>query len=166
MSIFVVGDLRTSILASIQVLKTARWQAPPLKGSPMTPSNTAPQALPQLAPGVTVPVLRRVWFATPAESRRQASTLLESCVRVIRPNAGNVPTWPRLRDLTLAEVEAAIGAVTPRYVVRYFDPKASRRGHGVQVATFVEYADAEAFAAGKTLYAEPARVQPIAGGSR
>lgn len=42
------------------------------------------------------------------------------------------------------------------YVVRYYDPKASKRGQGVQARIFATLADAEAFAAGKRLYSRPA----------
>jgi hypothetical protein len=116
-------------------------------------------SLPQLAEGVTVAVLRRVWAATPAEAKREAATVLESTVLVLRAD-GNQHV--RLRDLTLAEVERAIGAVTPKYVVRFYE----YGKRGTQAQTFVEYADGERFAAGKKLYGEPARVQPILGGGR
>ena len=106
--------------------------------------------LPTLQPGVSVHLLRRVWFATPADRRVQLGTLLESRVLV----AGRAKT---LRLLTLEEVEAAIGAVTPRYVVRYYDPTRT----GVQVATFVGESDAEAFAKARRLYGRPAAVLPI-----
>jgi hypothetical protein len=62
-----------------------------------------------------------------------------------------------LRLLTLAEVEMAIGAVTPRYVVRWYQPGTV----GAQVTTFIEKADAEAFAAPRKLYGRPAVVRPL-----
>lgn len=112
------------------------------------------QPLPELAPGVTVPVLRRVWFATPADRRHQRATLLDSIVRV---KVNGYSEAKPLRDLTLAEVEAAIGAVTPRFVVRWYQPGAK----GVQATTFVERADADKFAAGKRLHAQPAQVKEL-----
>lgn len=116
--------------------------------------NGAPSALTALAPGVSVALLRRVWFATPADRRHQRSSLLESVVKVKRN--GRVEASP-LRDLTLVEVEAAIGAVTPRWVVRFYTPGKL----GVQLQTFVGERDAEAFAASQRLYAKPAVVLPI-----
>lgn len=106
--------------------------------------------MPVLEPGVSIALLKRVWFATPADRRHQLGTLLESRVLV----AGRAKT---LRLLTLAEVEAAIGAVTPRFVVRYYQPGKL----GVQHQTFVVESDAETFAASKRLHARPAVVLPI-----
>lgn len=107
-----------------------------------------------LAPGVTVALLRRVWNATPANRRHERATLLDSIVRVNR--AGVAEASP-LRELTLAEVEAAIGAVTPRYVVRFYEP--GKRG--IQACTFLNHADASRFASGKRLYGGPAEVKEL-----
>jgi len=110
-----------------------------------------PKPLPELAPGVTVEVLRRVWFATPADRKHQRSSLLESIVTV---DAGSQVEAKPLRDLTLAEVESCIGAVTPKFFVRYW-----RQGkQGVQFATFVERSDADKFASENKLYGEPCKV--------
>lgn len=106
--------------------------------------------LPTLEPGVSVALLRRVWFATPIDRRHQLDTLLESRVLV----AGRVKA---LRLLTLAEVEAAIGAVTPRFFVRWYDPTKT----GTQLQTFVEQSDAKTFCVGKRLYGMPAIPKPI-----
>ena len=116
--------------------------------------HTAPAALPELVPGVSVALLRRVWFATPADRRHQRATLLESIVRVrVEGYAHAKP----LADLTLEEVEAAIGAVAPRFVVRWYE--AGKRG--VQAQTFVVREDADKFAAGKTLYGRAASVKDL-----
>lgn len=112
------------------------------------------QPLPELAPGVTVPVLRRVWFATPADRRHQRATLLDSIVTV---RVGGYTGAKPLRDLTLTEVEAAIGAVAPRYLVKFYQVGKL----GTQISTFIERADAEAFAAGKKLYTKPAQVEEL-----
>lgn len=106
--------------------------------------------LPTLAPGVSVSLLRRAWFATPADRRVQLGTLLESRVLV----AGRAKA---LRLLTLDEVEALIGAVTPRFVVRFYDPNKT----GVQVQTFVVRGDADKFAEGKRLYGKAAVVKEL-----
>lgn len=108
-------------------------------------------ALPHLAAGVSVALLRRVWDATPADRKHQRATLLDSIVRV-KVN-GYAEAKP-LRDLTLAEVEAAIGAVTPRFFVRFWE----QGKRGIQFKTFVECSDAEAFASKNRLYGEPAKV--------
>lgn len=120
----------------------------------IAPESVSP-ALPVLAPGVSVALLKRVWFATPADRKHQLGTLLESRVLV----AGRAKA---LRLLTLAEVEAAIGAVTPRFVVRYWQPGKL----GTQVATFIEQADADAFAVDKRLYGKRATVEPLTSGAR
>jgi hypothetical protein len=117
-----------------------------------------PQPLPVLQPGVTISLLRRVWFATPANRRHQRSTFLDSIVAVT--SADGFAEAKPLIDLSLAEVEARIGAVAPRFVVRFYDP----RRKGVQVATFVERSDADTFAAGKQLYAKPAVVRELGKG--
>lgn len=110
--------------------------------------------MPQLAAGVSVALLKRVWFATPADRRHQRATLLDSIVRVkVGDNAAAKP----LQDLTLAEVEAAIGAVTPRFVVRWYE--AGKKG--VQLQTFVVRADADKFAVGKKLYGKPSVVREL-----
>lgn len=113
-------------------------------------------ALPQLAPGVSIALLKRVWFATPAVCRHQRATLLESIVTV---NDGGHAYAKPLADLTLAEVEAAIGYTPPRFVVRWYETGKK----GVQVATFVEAADAARFIVGRTLYGKPAQVKPLTG---
>lgn len=111
-------------------------------------------ALPKLQPGVSVALLRRVWFATPADRRHQRASLLESIVRVrVGAHAHAKP----LADLTLAEVEQAIGAVTPRFVVRWYQDGLK----GVQCTTFVVREDADAFAAGKRLYGKPTKVKEL-----
>lgn len=119
-------------------------------------AELAKPAFPQLAAGVSVALLRRVWDATPADRKHQRATLLDSIVRV--KVDGYAEAKP-LRDLTLAEVERAIGAVTPRFVVRFWQPGKL----GTQVATFVELADAERFADDKRLYSRRATVEPLAG---
>lgn len=116
---------------------------------PRTTESVLPE-LPTLQPNVTVPLLRRVWFATPSDKRQQLATLFDSRVLV----AGRAKA---LRLLTLDEVERAIGAVTPRYVVRFYDPRRA----GVQVQTFVVEADADKFASERRLYGRPAVVLPI-----
>lgn len=115
---------------------------------PLATESVRPE-LPVLAEGVSVDLLRRVWNATPADRKHKLGTLLESRVLV----AGRAKA---LRLLTLDEVEAAIGAVAPRFFVRFYD---ARRGK--QVQTFVERADADAFAATHTLFAKPAKVEPL-----
>jgi hypothetical protein len=116
---------------------------------PRTAESVRPE-LPTLQPGVSIALLRRVWFATPSDRRVQLSSLLESRVLV----AGRAKA---LRLLTLAEVEQAIGAVTPRYFVRWYQPGKV----GAQITTFVEQTDAEQFAAPRKLYGRPAVVRPI-----
>lgn len=116
--------------------------------------------LPQLAPGVSIALLKRVWFATPANRRHQRATLLESivCVSV----AGFAHAKP-LVELTLDEVERAIGAFAPppRYLVRWYQDGL----RGVQATTFVEREDADKFAAGKKLYGKPAVVRDLGRGA-
>jgi hypothetical protein len=51
--------------------------------------------------------------------------------------------------------------VNPTFKVRFYDAKASRKGKGVKVAYFTDRAEADAFAAGKTLYARPAVAEPV-----
>jgi hypothetical protein len=46
--------------------------------------------------------------------------------------------------------------------VRYYDRVRSHRGQGVQVATFTDRAEAEAFAAVNKLYARPCKVETVA----
>lgn len=116
-------------------------------------------ALPELAPGVSVALLRRVWNATPAERKHQRATLLDSVVVV--PRNGHLEAAP-LRELTLPEVERVLGAVTPRFVVRFWE--SGKRG--VQVSTFVEESDAAAFARGKRLHGRSAQVEALTRGSR
>ena len=111
-------------------------------------------ALPVLQLGVTVALLRRVWNATPENRRHQRATLLDSIVRVTHDGFDYAKP---LQDLTLAEVEQSIGAVTPKFVVHWY--QAGKRG--TQVTTFVERRDAEIFAGGKHLYGRPARVDPL-----
>jgi hypothetical protein len=54
----------------------------------------------------------------------------------------------------------AVHAPRERFVVRYYDAKASKRGAGVRCSSpFVTRAEAEAFAIGRTLYAGPARIE-------
>jgi hypothetical protein len=126
----------------------------------MTPySSSQPQQLPHLAEGVTVALLRRVWAATPEDRRHQRTTLLDSIVTVSA--GGHVYAKP-LRDLSLAEVEVRIGAVTPRFFVRFYE----HGKKGIQFRTFVNEADAAAFASTARLYGEPAKVQRIAGSIR
>lgn len=45
------------------------------------------------------------------------------------------------------------------YIVRYYCPKASKRGRGVQTVRFNDRAQAEDFARGRVLYGRPARVE-------
>lgn len=115
---------------------------------------TVPPPLPTLQPGVSLDLLRRVWAATPADYRVQGVTILDSKVMTLRDG---VTALVRMSELTLREVERAIGAVTPRFLVRHY--QAGRRG--VQVKTFVNRYDAEIFAVSKTLYARPAVVEEI-----
>lgn len=114
----------------------------------------APIALPEIVSGVTVTTLRRVWFATPESARTQARSLIESSVVVER---GGVTALVKLVDLTLPEVEARIGAVTPKFVVRFYDPSKK----GIQATTFVNERDARTFAAGKRLYGNPAQIKEL-----
>jgi hypothetical protein len=48
------------------------------------------------------------------------------------------------------------------FKVRFFDAAASRKGRGVRVAYFATEAAAAEFAQGKSLYARPAKVEPVA----
>ncbi len=112
------------------------------------------KALPVLAAGVTIASLQRVWHATPADRRQQAASLLESAVLVLRVNG---MALVKLRDLSLDEVEARIGAVTPKFFVRFYAPGKK----GVQVATFVNESDANKFAGTHMLHAEPAKVESL-----
>lgn len=124
----------------------------------MSPTYSTPgptetlRALPVIASGQPVSVLRRCWFATLSDDRQQRSTLIESSVRIGRE-------WVRLVDLTLEQIEAVLGAVTPRYVVRWYEAGKT----GIQAATFVEHRDAVAFAKGKRLYAGPAEIKSLGG---
>lgn len=43
--------------------------------------------------------------------------------------------------------------------VRYYDAKLSKKGRGVQVRTFTDRAEAEAFAASNRIYSGPCRVE-------
>jgi hypothetical protein len=45
------------------------------------------------------------------------------------------------------------------YIVRYYCPRASRKGNGVQTARFNDRAEAEQFARGRRLYSRPAVVE-------
>lgn len=114
-------------------------------------AHSVQAALPQLQPGVSVPLLRRVWNATPLKRKHQRATLLDSIVTV--KGAVAKP----LRDLTLAEVEEAIGGIAPRFVVKFYTPGKL----GLQFATFVERSDAETFAATKKLYTRAAEVREL-----
>lgn len=126
--------------------------------SPAAYSSAGPtetlRALPTLAPGVTIPLLRRCWDATPADKRTRRATMLTSSVAV----GGRSVV---LSELTLDQVEQVIGSVSPRFVVKFFEPSASRKGSGVQVRTFVNRKDADDFASGKRLYAGPAQVKSL-----
>lgn len=113
--------------------------------------------LPTLAAGLTIQLLRRVWYATLVEDRRDGAYLLDSSIFVRRDGALE---YVRLRDLTLAEAEATIAAVKPRFVVRYYATGLP----GTQVATFVNRIDADDFASGKRLHGRPAFVQPLTRG--
>ena len=53
-------------------------------------------------------------------------------------------------------------ACTPRFVVRYWQSGKL----GTQVATFIEQADADAFAVDKRLYGKRATVEPLTAGAR
>jgi hypothetical protein len=116
---------------------------------PHTTESVRPE-LPTLNPGVSLALLRRVWFATPADRRVQLSTLLESRVLV----AGRAKA---LKLFTLDEVEAAIGAVTPRFVVRFYEAGKV----GAQHQTFIVESDAETFAASKRSHRRTAVVLPL-----
>lgn len=48
-----------------------------------------------------------------------------------------------------------------RFLVRYYDPKLSRKGQGVQARDFTTREEAERFAQGRRLYARPCRVETI-----
>ena len=48
------------------------------------------------------------------------------------------------------------------FKVRFYSPEASRKGKGVRVQFFATQAEADTFAAGKTLYARPAKAEPVA----
>jgi hypothetical protein len=117
-----------------------------------THATAALTALPTIASGLSLDVLRRCWHATPADKRIQRQTILESSVWVESRRA-----LVAVADLSLAEVEERIGAVTPKFFVRFYDPKRT----GTQVLTFVNKSDADAFAKSKTLYGEPAKVEPL-----
>lgn len=54
----------------------------------------------------------------------------------------------------------------PRYRVRYYDARLSRRGRGVQERVFRDRANAESFAAGHKLYGERCRVEVVGGEER
>lgn len=112
--------------------------------------------LPSLQPGVSIALLKRVWFATEAKCKCQRALLLDSIVTV---EVDGCAVAKPLRDLTLAEVERAIGAVAPRFVVRFYQQGLK----GVQVQTFVVREDADLFADGKKLYGKPAKVQALMG---
>lgn len=114
----------------------------------------AVRPLPQLAPGVSIALLRRVWFATPSDRRHQRATLLESIV-LVQTGVG-VLAKP-LQELSLAEVEAAIGAVCPRFVLRWYQDGLK----GIQAQTFVVREDADKFAEGKRLHGAPAVVREL-----
>ncbi len=120
--------------------------------SPM--DHTSRWKLPELQPGVSIALLKRVWFATPANRRHLRATLLESIVCV---DAQGFDSAKPLVDLTLAEVEACIGAATPRFVVSWWE--AGKKG--VQAQTFVVRDDADKFAVGKRLYTKPATVKEL-----
>jgi hypothetical protein len=126
----------------------------------LRPSSIPPVlvALPTLAPGVTLELLRRVWNATPEDRRHQRATLLDSIVPVKR---GGVVYAKPLKDLTLAEVEAAIGAVTPKFFVRWYQHAARGVKGGEKVRTFINRKDAEDFVVGKNLHGRPAKVEPL-----
>jgi hypothetical protein len=47
----------------------------------------------------------------------------------------------------------------PQFRVKYFDARLSKKGRGVQVATFTDRAEAEAFAAKNRIYAAPCKVE-------
>jgi hypothetical protein len=49
----------------------------------------------------------------------------------------------------------------PRWFVRYYCPRMSKRGQGVQVRHFVNRAEAEEFAAKNRLYSRPAKVEEV-----
>lgn len=82
------------------------------------------------------------------------------------------PQWARLavcagKHPPSAETKRQVIAVylarreQPRFVVRYYDAQASRRGRGVQARQFADRAEAENFAIGKRLYSAPARVEEV-----
>lgn len=48
---------------------------------------------------------------------------------------------------------------TETFRVRYYDAKLSKKGRGVQVRTFADRAEAEAFAASNRIYSGPCRVE-------
>lgn len=116
--------------------------------------HTVQAALPVLAPGVSVALLKRVWNATPTNRKHLRGSILESIVCVV---IGGLQHAKPLHELTLAEVEQAIGAVTPRFVVRWYQDGLK----GVQATTFVVRADAETFAAGRRLYGRPSTVREL-----
>ncbi len=129
--------------------------APSLRKAPASSIPPAPLPVPQLAPGVTVELLKRVWHATPANHRRLVTGPFDSKVVVAR---NGVAAYVKLTELTLAEVEAVIGARAPKHFVRYYQQAARGVQAGIKVATFVNRSDAEAFAKGKTLYGKDAKV--------
>lgn len=115
-------------------------------------SESIKPELPTLQPGVSVSLLQRAWAATPAEHRLQLANIFES--RIVICNRTRT-----MKTLTVAEIEQAIGAATPRFFVRFYQHGLA----GVQVRTFVVRSDAEEFAAGKALYGRPAVVQDLTG---
>lgn len=94
---------------------------------------------PQLAAGVSLALLQRVWDATPSDRRWQRQQFLDNIVRVKR---GNHAEARPLCELTLVDVERAIGSTSPSYVVHYFDVVAAKR----RCRTFVNFDDAKQFA--------------------
>jgi hypothetical protein len=129
--------------------------APSLRKATASSIPPAPMPVPELAAGVTVELLKRVWHATPANHRRLVTGPFDSKVLVARDG---VAAYVRLIDLTLGEVEAVIGARAPKHFVRYYQQAARGVQSGIKVATFVNRSDAEAFAAGKVLHGRPAKV--------
>jgi hypothetical protein len=118
-----------------------------------TVETTAPVAVPALAAGLTVQTIRRAWFATPEAFRDQRATLLTSRIYLV-----GRAVWVALTELSLAEVEGILGAVSAKFVVTHY---VARRG--VLCTTFVNRADADGFVIGKTLHGKPAVVRPLTG---
>lgn len=60
-----------------------------------------------------------------------------------------------------AALKSALAKPTVTYRVKYYDRDLSRKGQGVQVATFTDRAEAEKFAAENRIYARACKVEEV-----